>query len=85
VALGLPAGGGGPFARGDPDVTHGIKVTLEDTNAEVLARIAKAAAKKFNCSLTIDFHDGNRTIEFVGDESCKPAIAREVENIFRKP
>lgn len=66
-------------------MTNGIKVTLEDTNAEVLARIAKAAAKKFNCSLNIDFSDGNRTIEFVGDESCKPAIARELENIFRRP
>ena len=57
-------------------------INHEETNLEVLARIAKAAARKFDCSLDIDFSDGNRHIEFIGDETNKNLIAAEIEHIF---
>ena len=59
-----------------------IPINHEETNLEVLARIAKAAARKFDCSLHIDFNDGNRCIEFIGDETNKALIAAEVEYLF---
>ena len=52
-------------------------------NLEILARIAKATARKFDCSLDIDFSEGNRHIEFIGDENNKNLIAAEIEHIFR--
>ncbi len=60
-----------------------IPINQEETNLEVLARIAKATARKFDCSLDIDFSDGNRHIEFIGDETSKNLIAAEIEHIFR--
>jgi hypothetical protein len=59
-----------------------IPIKIEDTNIEILARIAKAASHKFNCSMDIDFNNGNRKVEFVGDEFYKPLIADEVLDIF---
>jgi len=59
-----------------------IPIKIEDANIEILARIAKAASRKFNCSLEIDFNNGNRKVEFVGDEFYKPLIADEVLDIF---
>ena len=32
-----------------------IPIRFEDTNIEVLARIVKAASRKFDCSMEIDF------------------------------
>ena len=61
-----------------------IPVKIEDTNIEVLARIVKAASRKFDCSMDIDFQNGNRKAEFIGDEIYKPLIAEEVECIFVK-
>ena len=61
-----------------------IPVKIEDTNIEVLARIVKAASRKFDCSMDIDFQNGNRKAEFIGDEIYKPLIAEEVECIFAK-
>ena len=61
-----------------------IPVKIEDTNREVLARIVKATSRKFDCSMDIDFQNGNRKIEFIGDEIYKPLIAEEVECIFAK-
>jgi hypothetical protein len=61
-----------------------IPIKIEDTNIEVLARIVKVASKKFDCSMDIDFQNGNRKVEFVGDEIFKPLIAEEVECIFAK-
>ena len=60
-----------------------IPINQEETNLEILARIAKAAARKFDCSLDIDFSEGNRHIEFIGDENNKNLIAAEIEHIFR--
>lgn len=65
-------------------MTYKIPITVEETNNEILARIIKATARKFNCSMVIDFRDGNRTIEFVGDEAFKPQIVEELKEIFNK-
>jgi hypothetical protein len=59
-----------------------IPINHEETNLEILARIAKAAARKFDCSLHIDFSNGNRRIEFIGDETNKALIAAEMEYLF---
>jgi hypothetical protein len=59
-----------------------VNIANEDTNAEILARIVKAASRKYDCSMEIDFSDGNRVTRFVGDESLKPYIAEEVRSIF---
>lgn len=59
-----------------------IPINHEETNLEVLARIARVAAQKFNCSLKIDFSNGNRRIEFIGDETSKALIAAEMEYLF---
>lgn len=59
-----------------------IKINREETNLEVLARIAKAAASQYDCSLRIDFQDGKRRIEFVGDDACKCRIADRVRRCF---
>jgi len=61
-----------------------IPIKFEDTNIEVLARIVKAASRKFDCSMDIDFNNGNRKAEFVGDEFYKPLIVEEVQDIFVK-
>jgi hypothetical protein len=59
-----------------------IPINCEETNLEVLARIAKAAARKFDCSIEIDFSNGQRRIAFVGDETRKAMIAAEMEYLF---
>ena len=61
-----------------------IPIKFEDTNIEVLARIVKAASRKFDCTMDIDFNNGNRKAEFVGDEFYKPLIVEEVQDIFAK-
>ncbi|MGD8367210.1 MAG: hypothetical protein PVG78_06200 [Desulfobacterales bacterium] len=61
-----------------------IPIRFQDANKEVLARIVKAASKKFNCTMKIDFENGRRTAEFIGDDIYRPLIAEEVEEIFRR-
>jgi hypothetical protein len=63
---------------------HMIPIKIEDASLEVLARIAKAASCKFDCSMKIDFKNGNRKVEFIGNEFYKPLIAEEVLEIFAK-
>ncbi len=65
-------------------MSNKIPIRFEDTNIEVLARIVKAASRKFDCSMEIDFSNGNRKVEFVGDDFYKPLIVEEVEEIFSK-
>lgn len=65
-------------------MTDIIPVNIEDTNAEVLAKIVKATSRKYDCSMDIDFQNGNRKAEFIGDEIFKPFIEEEVECIFAK-
>ena len=59
-----------------------IDIYNQDTNAEIVARIVKAASRKYSCNLNIDFQEGNRIMEFVGDETKKPLIAEDVQRIF---
>lgn len=61
-----------------------IPIKFKDANLEVLARIAKAASRKFDCSIKIDFNNGNRQVEFIGDNLYKPLIVEEVKEIFSK-
>jgi len=65
-------------------MSNKIPIRFEDTNIEVLARIVKAASRKFDCSMEIDFNNGNRKVKFVGDDFYKPLIVEEVEEIFSK-
>ena len=62
-----------------------VKINREETNLEILARITKATARKYDCSLTIDFKNGKRRIEFIGDNECKEQIANTVEKYFKNP
>ena len=59
-----------------------MNITREDTNAEVLARIIKAASHKYECSMVINFSNDNRISKFIGDEALKQHIAEEVRNMF---
>ena len=61
-----------------------VKINREETNMEILARITKAAARQYDCTLNIDFRDGKRCIEFIGSQECKKQIADTVENYFRE-
>lgn len=61
-----------------------MHIAREDTNAEVLARIVKAASRKYDCSMEIDFSRNNRISRFVGDDALKIHIAEEVRNIFSR-
>ncbi|CAB5109097.1 hypothetical protein D3OALGB2SA_2309 [Olavius algarvensis associated proteobacterium Delta 3] len=70
--------------RTEATVNPMVPVTFEDTNVEVLARIVKATSEKFDCTMEIDFKDGNRKTEFIGDDALKAFIAEEVEDMFRR-
>jgi hypothetical protein len=59
-----------------------IPIQFEDTNLEIMARIVKAASRKYNCDVEIDFSNGVRKVVFWGDEEMKPYIAGEVLDIF---
>ena len=61
-----------------------MHIAREDTNAEVLARIVKAASRKYDCSMEIDFSSDNRISRFVGDEALKRHIAEEVSSMFSR-
>jgi hypothetical protein len=61
-----------------------MHIAREDTNAEVLARIVKAASHKYDCSMEIDYSSDNRISRFVGDDALKMHIAEEVSNIFSR-
>ena len=65
-------------------MSNKIPIKREDTNLEILARIAKAASRKFDCSMKIDFNNGKRQVEFIGDDIYKSIIVEEVEDIFSK-
>ncbi len=64
-------------------MSNKIPVHIEETNQEILARIIKATAQKYNCNLVIDFSNGNRTVEFTGDEACKPLIVAKLKDILQ--
>lgn len=60
-------------------------IHYQETNAEIYARIAQSVASKYGCVMNINFREGCRKVEFLGDESCKHHIATEIQNIFRMP
>lgn len=60
-----------------------LNINMENTNVEILARIVKAEAKKYDCSMDIDFNDGKRVMRFVGDMEYAPYILEEVEGYFK--
>ena len=60
-----------------------IPVRIENANAEIIARIMKSTASKYDCSMDIDFTDGNRIVDFVGDSSLKPYIIDDVVQYFQ--
>lgn len=62
-----------------------IKINCEETNLEILARIAKAAARKYDCSMTIDFQNGNRHIAFSGDQASREKIVNTLATYFKTP
>jgi len=59
-----------------------VPIRMEDANLEIMARIVKAASRKYNCDVEIDFSNGVRKVVFMGDEEMKPYIAGEVLDIF---
>ncbi|MCP4113200.1 MAG: hypothetical protein GY749_48000 [Desulfobacteraceae bacterium] len=61
---------------------NAIPVNIEADNTEVFARIVKAAAVRYDCSVSIDFSDGRRSVEFIGDELLMPHIIEEALAIF---
>lgn len=61
---------------------NGIPIKFEDTNREIMARIAKATSRKYNCDVEIDFNNGVRKVVFSGDEAMRVYIADEVLTYF---
>ncbi len=59
-----------------------VPIQIEDANLEIMARIVKAASRKYNCDVEIDFRNGVRKVIFTGDEEMKAYIAGEVLDIF---
>ena len=41
----------------EQNIKGAIPIQFEDTNLEVLARIVKAASRKYDCSVNINFSD----------------------------
>lgn len=69
----------------DKEVTmNRIPLVMEDTSMEIFARIAKSEARKFDCSVDIDYSGNNRLVSLSGDSTCAPHILEGVKNIFRK-
>jgi len=59
-----------------------VPIQFEDANMEIIARIAKATSRKYNCDMEIDFSNGVRKVVFSGDEAMRVHIAGEVLEIF---
>lgn len=59
-----------------------VPIQIEDANLEIMARIVKAASRKYNCDVEIDFSNGIRKVVFTGDEEMKAYIAEEILDIF---
>ena len=50
-----------------------VRIIKKQANAEILARIIKAASRKYDCSMKIDFNDGNRVAQTFGYNTAKIA------------
>ncbi|MBF0099374.1 MAG: hypothetical protein HQK77_00550 [Desulfobacterales bacterium] len=55
-----------------------LAIHIEETNLEIFDRMVKATAKKYDCSLHIDFQNGNKVVKFIGANSYLPHIVDEV-------
>lgn len=53
-----------------------------ENNIEILAKITRAAAAKFNCDMRIFYQDGRLQSVFYGEEVYKPKIITEVLDII---
>ena len=60
----------------------GIDINKKNTSLEVWVKIMNSLAKKYNCSLKVNYKSGNGEVVFHGDESLKPHIAAEIVEIF---
>jgi hypothetical protein len=65
-------------------MTTQLRILRQDANQEILARIIKATARKYQCSVKIDFSDGRCCAQFIGDNTLKPHIVKEVEDILNR-
>ncbi len=63
-------------------VMNAVPINIKADNTEIFARIVKAAAFKYDCSVSIDFSDGRHRVEFIGDELLRPHIIEEALGIF---
>ena len=63
-------------------MNNNLRIIKKQTNDEILARIMKAACRKYDCSMEIDFANGNRTVKFVGTEENKARVAVDVETML---
>lgn len=64
------------------DAMNNIPLRIEDTSLEVYARIARAEAAKYNCSMNIDYSGNRREISLTGDNACAHHILEDVKNIL---
>ena len=72
----------GFYLKGGNMHSNMVRIQFEDTNLEIMARIVKAASRKYNCDVEIDFSNGIRKVVFTGDEEMKAYIAEEILDIF---
>lgn len=63
-------------------MNNNLRIIKKNANAEILARIMKAACRKYDCSMEIDFAGGNRTVKFIGAEEYKARVAGDVETML---
>ncbi|MDM8535317.1 hypothetical protein QUF70_01030 [Desulfobacterales bacterium HSG17] len=61
-----------------------ISLNKIDVSSEVIARIAKAAAKKYDCTVDIDFSNGNQKINYRGKTDVLFHIAEEVADVMNR-
>ena len=65
-------------------IKDGIPNVKKDVSVEILARITRVIARKYDCDIKIDVQDGELITEFIGDTTNKPLIIEDVEKIFFK-
>lgn len=59
-----------------------VAIVNVDTTREILARIAKATARKCGCDIIIDFEDKLTIVEFVGSREMLKYVAEEIDGLL---
>ena len=59
-----------------------LHIRKENTSNEILARIVKVVSHKYDCDMVIDFNNGNRVVQFIGEEAHKARIVDEIDEIL---